>query len=157
MIEPQSAHDGASAWAANATRVPPPNDPPRLPANCSSVRPLPLLLPFPLPLVAITTNSSFGAALAGDDDVSAMAAGSSVDAGARSGISSGVGESSVEPAAATASAGADEDTACVSGALAESPPPNPDGGSSTIADRSISPSEAFSSTGRKREPSQRKM
>ena len=150
MIEPQSAQDGASAWVANATLVPPPSDPPRLPAYCSSVFPLPFVAwPLAAPLVAMTVSSSFATDVAGAATAVAVAVGGS---GAASTTGSGAG--STTGAGETAAGGV---IATAPDAAAAIPPPKPDGTSSTIAERSISPSDVLSSVGRNREPSQRKM
>src|SRR5690242_16335569 len=69
MIEPQSMHDGASAWVANATLVPPRfsviGKPPslfELPLACPLLCPFewPFACPFEAPTVARYPSSTFG-------------------------------------------------------------------------------------------------
>src|SRR6476620_4427525 len=170
MIEPQSAHDGASAWVTKLTLVAPrfrvivpvPVPPP------APFPDLPFPLPLPLvawPLVARTASSSrtgvadsagagsaatavaFGVASFDPEGSAPEAAGGA----AASGVS-GYAPHSGEGSAASARSEA--------GPPIEPPPSGADpvaGTSSTIADRSISPRLAFSSGARNRDPSHRKM
>lgn len=164
MIEPQSAQDGASAWALKVTWALP------MPSAPSAARmPFPLVLPLPLPLLlpeageAEERGASPGRSLAGVE-VAVAVGGVPLEAGEEA-----AGEEapvSDEPALSPLSGEAGP--AAGESALPEVPaPPAPPvplrprvsgcTEDSAAADRSTNPSVARSSGGRNREPSQRKM
>src|SRR5215218_7810309 len=155
MIEPHSAQLGASAWAAKATFPPPPSDdPPSEPVKSASVRLallFPLVWPLASPLVATTVSSS----LATDTGAAVTAAGTADALGASSAFAGSSATTGVAAGFTTAS-----DWAVMPsfdcGASADAPE-NATGASATIAERSISPRDALSSSLRNRLPSQRKM
>src|SRR4029079_703685 len=173
MIEPHSAHDGASAWVWKLTLVAPsdiviapvlvPPPPPPFPL-ATDAEPVPFAAcPLARALVAIPLRSSRGSASAGDS-------GGVAEAEAFSGSSPCEGIASEAVGGATAS----EASGCAPGLDVEPPDAEvalaPVGASAveemagrvgaagtSMADRSISPSVAFSSVDRNREPSHRKM
>src|SRR4051794_2220227 len=176
MIEPHSAHDGASAWVWKLTLVAPRLSviaPPPLPPPLPWALPLPfaawpLAAGAPTGLLAITASSSRGGASAAPPCAAV--------AEALSGTSPLAGEGVASEAVGGATAS--EASGCAPGLDVE--PPDAEvalcpvesgvemagaangveasGASESIAaDRSISPSVAFSSVDRNREPSHRKM
>src|SRR4029453_8625241 len=171
MIEPHSAQLGASSWILNATFV--------VPSDSVTVAGLPLPFdagaawPLAWPFVAMTFRSDAGAGgeegftRAASAGCSTLGAGCSVVVSARCAGASTATEprgSSISNEVSWASdrsaggwtAGPD-DSAAAAGAGDAVPAGEPNGGLSTIADRSISPSAALSSGPRNREPSHRKM
>src|SRR4029079_10796324 len=172
MIEPQSMHDGASAWVANATLVPPRLSviPPPLAGLADPlVCPLacPFEWPFDVPTVARYPSSTLGAAGTASEARRALGVSEDESAGAAAG--------DVDPAEASAS-----------GVLASDPPAraarpgdveagepageSPAGAArptgaegdetadaSTLEPRSIRPRPFLSSSERNREPIHRKM